>query len=48
MITLVNKDDCQIVGFDVAFDKSKERIQDLVDKSVKAKHYYSDFYSAYS
>lgn len=48
VITLVSRDDRQIVGFDVAFDKSRERIQNLVDKSVKAKYYYSDSYSAYS
>ena len=31
-----------------AFDRSRERIQKLVDKSVKASKYYSDAYFAYS
>ncbi|MDE5600325.1 MAG: hypothetical protein K2I60_01775, partial [Oscillospiraceae bacterium] len=31
----------------IAFDKSRERIQQLVNKSPKASHYYSDSYSAY-
>ena len=48
MITLVSRDDRQIVGYDIAFDKSRERIQKLVDNSPKAKYYYSDAYSAYS
>ena len=34
--------------FDIAFDKSKERIQHLVDCSPKASKYYSDAYPAYS
>ena len=48
MITLVSRDKRQIVGYDIAFDKSRERIQKLVDNSPKAKHDYSDAYSAYS
>ena len=48
MITLVSRDKRQIVGYDIAFDKSRERIQKLVDNSPKAKYYYSDAYSAYS
>ena len=47
-ITLVSRDTREIVGFDIAFDKSRERIQRLVDRSVKAHQYYSDAYSAYS
>ena len=47
-ITLVSRDAREIVGFDIAFDKSRERIQRLVDRSVKARQYYSDAYSAYS
>ena len=47
-ITLVNRDTRQIVGYDVAFDKSRERIQCLVDSSVKARQYYSDAYSTYA
>ena len=47
-ITLVSRDTREIVGFDIAFDKSRERIQHLVDRSVKARQYYSDAYSAYA
>ena len=47
-ITLVSRDTRQIVGYDIAFDKSSERIQRLIDSSVKARQYYSDAYSAYS
>ena len=46
-VTLVSRDTREIVGFDIAFDKSRERIQRLVDRSVKARQYYSDAYSAY-
>ena len=48
VITLVSREKRQIVGYDLAFDKSRERIQKLVDSSPKADHYYSDAYSAYS
>ena len=48
VITLVNREKRQIVGYDIAFDKSRERIQKLVDSSPKADYYYSDAYSAYS
>ena len=48
VITLVNREKRQIVGYDIAFDKSRERIQKLVDSSPKADHYYSDAYSAYA
>ena len=47
-ITLVSRDTREIVGFDIAFDKSRERIQRLVDRSVKARQYYSDAYSVYA
>ena len=43
VITLVSRDKCQILGYDIAFDRSRERIQKLVDNSVKASKYYSDF-----
>ena len=36
-----------IVGFDVAFDKSRERIQKIVDSSPKANFYYTDGYQGY-
>ena len=35
------------MGYDIAFDKSRERIQQLADNSPKARQYYSDSYSAY-
>ena len=44
VMTLVSRDKRQIVGYDIAFDKSKERIQRLVDNSPKAIQYYSDAY----
>ena len=47
-MTLVSRDKRQIVGYDIAFDKSRERIQRLVDRSPKASKYYSDAYPAYS
>ncbi len=47
-MTLVSRDERQIVGYDIAFDRSKDRIQKLVDNSPKASQYYSDAYSAYS
>ena len=47
-ITLVSRDTREIVGIDIAFDKSRERIQRLVDRSVKARQYYSDAYSVYA
>lgn len=48
MINLVSKDKRQIVDYDIAFDKSRERIQQLVDNSPKDSHYYSDSYSSYN
>ena len=48
LITLVSRDNLQIVGYDVAYDKGWKRIQKLVDKAPKANSYYSDAYSAYS
>ncbi len=44
-MTLVSRDKRQIVGYDIAFDKSRERIQRLVDNAPKALQYYSDAYS---
>lgn len=48
VITLVSRDKRQIVGYDIAFDKNRERIQRLVDNSPKASKYYSDAYPVYS
>ena len=50
MITLVTRKPRQIVGFDVAYDKSKERIQriqKIVDRSINTKHYYSNANPSY-
>ena len=45
----MNRDKRQIVGYDIALDKSRKRIQNLVDSSPKANKYYSDSYPpAYS
>jgi len=38
----------QIIGFNITFNKSRKRIQCLVDRSPKALRYYSDAYPAYS
>jgi len=42
--TLVSRNKRHIVGYDIAFDKSRERIQQLVDRSPKALRCYSDAY----
>ena len=47
-MTSVSRDERQIVGYDIAFDRNKDRIQKLVDNSPKASQYYSDAYFAYS
>ena len=47
IITMVSRNPRQIVGFDVAFDKSPERIQRIVDNGAKAKKYYTDGWSGY-
>ena len=47
LITMVSRNPRQIVGFDVAFDKSPERIQRLVDKSPQAEKYCTDGYWGY-
>ena len=47
VITLITRKPRQIVGFDVAHDKSEKRIQKIVDRSIKAKHYYSDANPSY-
>ena len=48
VMTLVSRDKRQILGYDIAFDRSRERIQKLVDKSAKASKYYFDACSAYA
>lgn len=47
VMTMVSRKPRQIVGFDVAFDKSPERIQRIVDGSAPAKRYYSDGWMGY-
>ena len=47
IMTTVNRNPRQILGFDVAFDKSAERIQNMVDAVPSAKVYYTDGYSGY-
>ena len=47
IITMVSRNPRQIVGFDVAFDKSPERIQRIVDNGVEAKKYCTDGWSGY-
>ena len=47
LITMVSRLPRQIVGFDVAFDKSPERIQAIVDEAPEAKKYCSDGYLGY-
>ncbi len=47
-ITPVSRDTREIVGFDIVLDKSRERVQRLVDNSVKARQCYSVAYLAYA
>ena len=47
IITMVSREPRQIVGFDVAFDKSPERIQALVDAAPPAENYATDGYLGY-
>ena len=47
IITLVSRDPRQIVGFDVAFDKSPDRIQKMIDSSPSSEVYYTDGYTGY-
>ena len=46
-MTAVSRNPRQIVGFDVAFDKSPERIQKLVDTAPPAEKYATDGYWGY-
>ena len=41
---MISRNPRLIVGFDVASDKSRERIQKIVDSSPKADSYYTDRY----
>ena len=47
VMTMVSRLPRQIVGFDVAFDKSPERIQAIVDVAPEAKKYCTDGWLGY-
>lgn len=47
VITMITRNPRLIVGFDVSFDKSRERIQNIVDNSPEADIYYTDGYLGY-
>ena len=47
LMTMVSRKPRQIVGFDVAYDKSPERIQRIVDNSPDAQEYCTDGYLGY-
>ena len=47
LMTMVSRTPRQIVGFDVAFDKSPERIQRIVDDAPPSEKYYSDGWLGY-
>jgi len=47
LMTMVSREPRQIVGFDVAFDKSPNRIQQIVDSAYDAEKYCTDSYGGY-
>ena len=47
LMTMVSRSPRRIAGFDVALDKSPERIQTIVDSAPWAKRYYTDGYLGY-
>ena len=47
LITLVSRNPRQIVGHDVAYDKSPDRIQKIVDAAPNASVYFTDGYLGY-
>jgi IS1 family transposase len=47
VMTMVSRLPRQIVGFDVAFDKSPNRIQSIVDDAPEAESYCTDGWSGY-
>ena len=47
VMTLISRNPRQIVGFDVAKDKSPERLQDMVDSAPEAENYATDGYLSY-
>ena len=46
-MTMVSREPRQIIVFDVAFDKSPERIQNIVDSASEAEYYCTDGYNGY-
>ncbi|MDE6425458.1 MAG: hypothetical protein K2K89_04890 [Ruminococcus sp.] len=46
-MTMVSREPRQIVGFDIAFDKSPECIQNIVDNAPEAEYYCTDGYNGY-
>lgn len=46
-MTMVSREPRQIIGFDVASDKSPERIQNIVDSASEAEYYCTDGYNGY-
>ena len=47
LMTMVSREPRQIVGFDVALDKSSKRIQQIVDNAHDAEKYCTDGYIGY-
>jgi len=47
LMTMVSRLPRQIVGFDVGFDKSPERIQAMVDNAPEAENYCTDGWTGY-
>jgi len=47
IVTLVSRQPRQIVGFDVAEDKSPERLQGIIDSAPRAQSYATDGYTGY-
>jgi len=47
IMVMVSRNPRQIVGFDVAYDKSPERIQEMVDAAPTAGNYCTDGYMGY-
>lgn len=47
VITMVNRQPRQILGFDVAFDKTSQRIQKIIDDAPEAENYCTDGYYGY-
>jgi IS1 family transposase len=47
LMTMVSREPRQIVGFDVAYDKTPERIQAIIDNASESKYYCSDGWNGY-